>query len=39
MDIEDGLLILCDPELRACSIIIDIDEEKLNALEVDPTNG
>lgn len=39
VDTDDGLLMLCDPQLIECSIIIDMSDKKLNALEVDPSNG
>lgn len=34
-----GLIVLCNPKLTICSIIVEIYNQKLNSLELDPIHG
>ncbi|XP_031616659.1 prolow-density lipoprotein receptor-related protein 1 isoform X3 [Contarinia nasturtii] len=36
---ENGLIVLCNPAMTLCSIIVEISRQKINTLELDPLNG
>lgn len=39
VNIDNGLIVLCNPKLEICTIIVEIHGRKINTLELDPLKG
>lgn len=39
VNIDHGLIVLCNPTMTICSIIVEIHGQKINTLELDPLKG
>lgn len=36
---DNGLIVLCNPSMMICTIVVEIHGQKINTLELDPIKG